>query len=90
MKYMKLPIVIEAIQWTPNNRKEEDPDWLVKAIERGEVTFRNFGFSGAEMIIYTLEGPMTAQPGDYIIQGINKELYPCKPDIFEKTYKIVD
>ena len=36
--------------------------------------------------ILTLEGTMTASVGDYIIEGINRECYPCKPNIFEKTY----
>ncbi len=40
--------------------------------------------------IKTLEGVMRADPGDYIITGIKGEQYPCKPDIFEKTYRIVD
>lgn len=40
--------------------------------------------------IHTLEGIMTASPGDYIITGINGEQYPCKPDIFEKTYDRVN
>lgn len=40
--------------------------------------------------INTLEGTMVAQPGDWIIKGINGELYPCKPDIFEKTYDLVE
>jgi hypothetical protein len=39
-----------------------------------------------KIIIDTLEGQMTASIGDYIIRGINGELYPCKPDIFEKSY----
>lgn len=39
-----------------------------------------------EMIINTLEGPLRAAPGDWIITGIRGEKYPCKPDIFEKTY----
>lgn len=39
-----------------------------------------------EEIIHTLEGDMTASVGDYIITGVNGEKYPCKPDIFEKTY----
>ena len=34
----------------------------------------------------TLEGTMKGNPGDYLIQGINREFYPCKPDIFHKTY----
>lgn len=43
-----------------------------------------------EMIIHTLEGPLRAAPGDWIITGVNGEQYPCKPDIFEKTYEPVD
>lgn len=42
-----------------------------------------------EVEINTLEGTMIANPGDWIIRGINDELYPCKPDIFEKTYEKV-
>ena len=37
--------------------------------------------------IKTLEGKMHAKVGDYIIRGVNGELYPCKPDIFKKTYE---
>lgn len=43
-----------------------------------------------EVILHTLEGDMRAKPGDYIVIGINGEKYPCKPDIFEKTYTEVD
>jgi hypothetical protein len=42
-----------------------------------------------EIIIHTLEGDMKANVGDYIITGVNGEQYPCKPDIFEKTYELV-
>lgn len=40
--------------------------------------------------VYTLEGRVTARPGDWIIKGVNGEFYPCKPDIFEKTYEPVE
>ena len=40
--------------------------------------------------ITTLEGVMTASEGDWIISGVNGEYYPCKPDIFEKTYEPVE
>lgn len=43
-----------------------------------------------EMIIRTLEGDMKALVGDYIITGVHGELYPCKPDIFEETYELVE
>lgn len=39
-----------------------------------------------EMVIATLEGPLKASPGDWIITGVRGEQYPCKPDVFEKTY----
>ena len=43
-----------------------------------------------EQIIQTLEGPLKASPGDWIITGVRGEQYPCKPDVFEKTYERVD
>lgn len=43
-----------------------------------------------KIIIHTLEGDMLASEGDYIITGVNGEQYPCKPDIFEKTYELVE
>ena len=42
-----------------------------------------------ELLIATLEGVMRAKVGDYIIKGVNGDLYPCKSDIFEKTFEIV-
>ncbi len=42
-----------------------------------------------ELIIQTLEGPLRAAPGDWIITGVRGEQYPCKPDVFEKTYEPV-
>ena len=42
-----------------------------------------------ELDIQTLEGVMHANIGDYIITGVHGEIYPCKPDIFEKTYEEV-
>ena len=43
-----------------------------------------------KITIHTLEGDMVAQPGDYIITGVNGEKYPCKPEIFRKTYELVE
>ena len=43
-----------------------------------------------EIIIHTLEGDMRANPGDYIITGIRGEEYPCKKEIFEASYELVD
>lgn len=43
-----------------------------------------------ELTVQTLEGPLHASPGDWIITGIRGEQYPCKPDVFEKTYEPVN
>lgn len=46
--------------------------------------------AGPHLVIPTLEGPHIASPGDWIIQGVQGEFYPCKPDIFEATYEPVE
>lgn len=88
-KYRKKPVVIEAFQWTGDRNQTEDPEWIVDALETGKVEITqnctaDYRFG---MVIKTLEGDMIAWPGDYIIKGVQGELYPCKPDIFEQTYE---
>ena len=56
-------------------------------IRHDEGTIANMIFDKEYMEIETLEGVMKANIGDYIIKGVNGEFYPCKPDIFEKTYE---
>lgn len=89
-KYRKKPVTIDAFQWTGDQNQTEDPEWAVKAIKEGHIIFTDTGTEDVKMIIDTLEGTMTAQRGDYIIKGIKGEFYPCKPDIFEQSYEIVD
>lgn len=81
MKYRKKPVVIEAVQWD-GMKVSEVTDWVETALEDNTL-FR----MGCDVIVSTLEGQMKASVGDYIIKGVNGELYPCKPDIFEKTYE---
>ena len=90
MKYKLKPVVIEAFQWTGDEHQGGEPEWIVEAIKSNSVYFQHQMDVGPIMRISTLEGTMTAQLGDFIIQGINKEIYPCKPDIFEKTYEPVN
>lgn len=80
MKYRKKPVVIEAFKWGT----DVVPDWWIKASGQFEI----FVDTGS-VIIPTLEGNHEAKVGDFIIKGIAGELYPCKPDIFEKTYEQV-
>jgi hypothetical protein len=80
MKFRKKPVVIEAFRWMI----DQVPDWWKSAngIEIQVDTGSAF--------IPTLEGTHEARPGDFIIQGVRGELYPCKPDIFEMTYEAVE
>lgn len=89
MKFRKKPIVIEAFKWTGDRTQIEDPSWMVEAIKNNTVFFKGNLTEDVKLCIKTLEGTMIADRGDYIIKGVNGELYPYKPDIFEKTYELV-
>lgn len=89
MKYRKKPVEVEAFKWTGDYKQTEDPKWIVDAIKKGTVWFNNEGTSKVNMEIKTLAGNHIANIGDYIIQGVKGELYPCKPDIFLMTYEEV-
>ena len=91
-KYRKKPVVIEAVQYT---RRFLWPDWFHQAVSDGVVTTHGTGkFSvpceDCYAEIETLEGVMRCNENDYIIRGIRGELYPCKPDIFNATYEVVE
>lgn len=87
-KYVKKPVVIEAIKWEGQQELKDFPVWIQEAIKEQTVWFGINSHNDATpiMLIETLEGIHKAQVGDYIIQGVKGELYPCKPDIFEATY----
>ena len=88
-KYRKKPVTIEAFKWTADENQTEDPSWILEAIKEGDIFFSNKGTENIKMHIKTLEGEMTANRGDYIIQGIKNELYPCRSDILYQTYEEV-
>nr|DAW75152.1 MAG TPA: PGDYG protein [Bacteriophage sp.] len=86
--YMKKPIIIEAMVF------ENTVECLHKLSEfmygKGKEAKINYcDKESPKLIIDTLEGTMYASEGDYIIKGISGEFYPCKPDIFHKTYEEV-
>lgn len=91
-KFRKKPVVIEAMQFPglpsvgyPRDEieaMERFDDWLES--NQGDLKCK---YRGNSVIIPTLEGEMTASPLDWIIRGVQGELYPCKPDIFEATYE---
>jgi hypothetical protein len=98
-RYRKKPVEIEAFRMGIDAR----PDWFQDKVSTNEIiTFvvaenriegeltNPFKYNKTGCIITTLEGDMTGDYGDYIIQGVKGEVYPCKPDIFELTYEMVE
>lgn len=85
-KFRKKPVVIEATQLIDNNFRSLD------SIPISDVFTWKVGDDeeGFYVSIPTLEGEMKARNNDWIIKGIKGEYYPCKPDIFEKTYELVE
>jgi hypothetical protein len=83
-KYRKKPVVIEAVQWQGG-----EPSWS-EIVDMGLTDFSPGEMGSRTFYINTLEGKMKAEKGDWIIKGVNGEFYPCKPDIFEKTYEPAD
>lgn len=80
--YRKKPVVIEAILWDGTQRARDE------LLSKFGFCLDNYSSTG-DLVIPTLEGIMYGSIGDYIIKGIKGEFYPCKPDIFEKTYEEV-
>lgn len=84
MKYRKKPVEIEAMQLTADNACEV----LTFCNGSGDIVASKE--DDGTISIKTLEGTMIASIGDYVIKGVKGEFYPCKPDIFEATYDIVE
>ena len=98
-KYIKKQVVVEAIQWDGTLEKALEISQIdglnsiieyysTKTVIIGESTSNSVNTSEEikSFKIKTLEGDMNVSKGDYIIKGIKGEFYPCKEDIFKKTY----
>lgn len=85
--YRKKPIVIEAIQFTGHNGWEIEAWTEKKAITSPVLEPDEDNPSGAYMQIKTLKGVMIVNAGDWIIRGVADEYYPCRDDVFQKTYE---
>jgi hypothetical protein len=89
--FRKKPVVIEAVQFLgfdhpPGGAAPKNawpPEWP-SGMWRCTLDANQYA---ENLVIPTLEGDHTALPGDWIIKGVNGEFYPCKPDIFAKTYE---
>jgi hypothetical protein len=87
-QFRKKPVTIEAIQIFKNMGADnwyDLPKWLRDGYEKADILFLSDGVN-----IRTLEGIMKGNIGDWIIQGVKGELYPCKDDIFTMTYDPIE
>ena len=96
MKYIKKPVVIDAMQLF-----QTDFDSVYKEVVAKDITLHGFyhNFMGAKVwlvrdrsgvvkaSVQTPEGAMRIADGDWLIKGVKGEFYPCKADIFEQTYE---
>jgi len=89
-KFRKKPVVVEARQYLNDESSYGVLHWINEGQhKRGpDVPFATW--INGELTIPTLEGDHVASVGDWIIQGVQGEFYPCKPDIFEATYERVE
>ena len=94
-KFRKQPVVIEAVQFIEIGRRHPTHDSSIEHNGMELLEFMgvrklntHFDSQGAYLTIETLEGGHQVRVGDWIIKGIAGEFYPCKPDIFEKTYEV--
>jgi hypothetical protein len=100
-KYRKKPVTIEAIQWDGKNLIDiyaflcdKSHEEIIEEINhdfQDMCAWDNYEANIVKNGLYisTLEGNLKSDIGDYIIKGVNGEFYPCKPDIFAKTYEEV-
>lgn len=80
--YRKKPILVEARQYTGDNFLELQ-DWSADHVELSD-------YRDDAICVYTPEGLLWFDEGDYVIKGVHGEFYPCRKDIFEETYEKVD
>ena len=86
MKARKKPVVVEVMQLKMFSARS-----YRKCKEFvGDSWIDYYEMSNELPAIRTLEGVMGISDNDYIIKGVNGEFYPCKPDIFEKTYEVIE
>jgi hypothetical protein len=95
-EYRKRPVKIQAVQYLNfdsedglefggRGGKKSAPSWLVTALRNADIVVDE-NSKDHRLLIDTLEGQMAADVNDWLIRGVNGEIYPCKPEIFEKTY----
>ena len=77
-KYRKKPVVVEAVRWWPPTDERHVP---IPQVVYNPMADEDYG-------VHSDRGFMSCRPGDWIVQGVAGEFYPCPEDIFEATYEL--
>jgi len=86
--YRKKPVEIEAMRLVDTTSMMKAVRWSANyGVSCRIINLNDLG--NEKLVVETLEGPITASRGDLLIKGVEDEFYPCKPDIFNKTYDLV-
>ena len=92
MKYRRKPIIVDAVKMLSCGFAET-PEWVTKALSENIIYYSNVdgtNYIKDGFIVQTLDGNMIGNIGDYLIRGVDGEIYPCKGDIFRKTYELME
>ena len=85
--FRKRPITIQAVQWDGSIASGEA---IAAALPAVSLHAEKDDPRPPRLAVATLEGVLCARPGDWIIQGVVGEVYPCRPDVFAATYEAID
>lgn len=95
MRVIKKAVTVDAWQFPEIDKNEtvelasaddhEVPVWVVVAIARGQLVLSVESFH----TVVTSSGDMSAGAGDWLMRGVEGELYPCTDSVFRKTYELV-
>lgn len=94
MKYKPVNCIVEAFRWSEDLDQAKYPKWAVEAIERGKGDgWPKLFIKANPFLIMIIENKPYTQslmhPGDYLVKGVNGELFAVKADDFHKEYEAI-
>lgn len=88
-RYRKKPVAVAAMQWDGTDSSMEAILRWTKIVDKKGLVHWSISREGGQVLkafVVTPNGSVQIEPNEWIIKGVDDEFYPCKPDIFQKTY----